>query len=340
MRSHFFLCILVSILLFVQGCNSPERKGPANMAPPRGPEIRFGLGGAPIEVFIGLSAETLELTDFLNVTIRIEHEEGVLVEPPYLPETVYAPLLLVQSPQEDLFWSETKNRIVKSWEYRFEPMHSGDFKLRPFRVFFRLESEKQPDKTQWPVYKIETSEINYRVTSVDINQQEDIRDIKGLILPAYDFLPLMLTVAVIGILLFLMWLGFKIKNRFRDPEPLPAEMIDYLKESLRKLDELEEKDYISRREYDRLHVELSAVMRYFIENRFGLKALEQTTEEFIREIRYSPHFSSEQQSILQQFLELADLVKFATYDPGSNASREAMKTVRYFIESTRRANED
>jgi hypothetical protein len=247
---------------------------------------------------------------------------------------------LIQNPQEDLFWSEKQNRIIKTWVFRFEPMKSGEFALQPFRVFFRLESERKPQMENWPVYKIEISEMPYKVTSVDINDQSDIRDVKGPIQPEYDYLPLLAAAAGIAFLLFLFWLGVRIRMHFQDKGLSTVETIDYLLESLRRLQKLEEKDYISQQQYDRLHVELSAVLRYFVENRFGLKAREQTTEEFIREIRYSPHFDTEQQAILQQFLELADLVKFATYDPGSEASREAMKTIRYFIESTGKSNED
>ena len=332
--------ILVFILLFSFGCQLPQGEEIETPQEPQQLEKRFGLGGAPIDVIVSLSSDSIELTDFLTVTVRVEHSDTVRVEPPYLSEAVYEPLLLIQNPQEDLFWSEKQNRIIQSWVYRFEPMKSGEFALHPFRVFFRLESERKPQKEDWPVYKIEISEIPYRVTSVDINDQSDIRDVKGPIQPEYDYVPLILSVSGISLLLFSLWLVVRIRMHLQDRELPAVETIDYLLESLRRLKKLEEKDYISQQQYDRLHVELSAVLRYFIENRFGLKAREQTTEEFIRDIRYSPHFNTEQQSILQQFLELADLVKFATYDPGSEASREAMKTIRYFIESTGKPNED
>ncbi len=340
MKFRLFFYMSVFIFLFSCGCRLPQGEESETPAKSQYLEKRFGLGGAPIEVIVGLSSESIELTDFLIITVRVEHSEAVRVEPPYLSEAVYAPLLLIQNPEEDLFWSEKQNRVIQTWVYRFEPMKSGEFALHPFRVFFRLESERKPQMENWPVYKIEISEIPYRVTSVDINDQSDIRDVKGPIQPEYDYLPLILSVSGIGVLLFLLWLGVRIRMHFQDKGLSVVETIDYLLESLRRLKKLEDKDYISQQQYDRLHVELSAVLRYFVENRFGLKAREQTTEEFIREIRYSPHFDREQQAILQQFLELADLVKFATYDPGSEASREAMKTIRYFIESTGKPNED
>lgn len=340
MKPPVIYSILIFALLSVFGCKVPPWTKSSEIVEPQGVEKSFGLGGAPISVYVRLSSETIELTDFMTVTVRIEHSETVRVEPPYLSEAVYAPLLLIQNPQEDQFWEEKKNLIIKTWTYRFEPVRSGEFELHPWQVFFRLEAEKQPQMEKWPVYTIETSPIPYRVTSVEIDDQSDIRDVKGPILPGYDYLPLIASSIGLGFLLFSLWLGVRIRTRFQSAPPPAVEAVDYLQESLRRLKKLEENDYISRQQYDRLHVELSAVLRYFVENRFGMKAREQTTEEFIREIRHSLHFKTEQQAILQQFLELADLVKFATYNPGPEASRGAMKSVRYFIESTGRSNED
>ncbi|NQU63377.1 MAG: hypothetical protein HQ517_03705 [SAR324 cluster bacterium] len=332
--------LLIFTLLVTLGCKTLQDGNSNQVGESQIVEKQFGLGGAPIDVFVSLSAETIELTDYLTVTVRIEHSESVRVEPPYLSEVVYAPLLLIQNPQEDIAWAEKQDRIVKSWTYRFEPVTSGEFELHPWRVFFRLETEKQPQMDKWPVYTIDIAALPYRVTSVDIDDQADIRDVKGPILPGYDYLPLIVSTAAIAFLLFSLWLGVRIRNRFQKVAVPDMESVDFLQESLRRLKKIEENDYITKQQYDPLHVELSAVLRYFVENRFGLKAREQTTEEFIREIRTSLQFKTEQQAILQQFLELADLVKFATYDPGSEASRGALNAVRHFIESAGTSDED
>lgn len=329
------------ILLLVVTLSACDKQQVSGIVEPNDAQLekRFSLGGAPIDVVISLSAGSIKLTDILTVTVRVEHAEDVQLQAPYLSEAVYAPLMLISNPSENTQWSESRNRVVSSWQYRFEPMSSGDFALNPFKVYFRLDSEKTDDPEQWPVYKIETEAIPYQVTSVSIENQDGIRDIKDLILPPYDFLPIIVTALGIAAVFIGIWGVHRIRSRAgkadkRDPEP-----VDYRMESLKRLEELEKKDYISRKEYERLHVELSGIMRYFIEHRFALRALEQTTEEFIRDIQHSPHFDLEQQSILQQFLKLADLVKFATYDPGPGASGEALETVRSFIETTGNSHE-
>jgi len=336
---HRMLRILFLLLtLSISACDSRQVQESGRRINP-GIEKRFSLGGAPVEVFVILSAESIELTEVLTLTVRIEHAEDVQIEVPYLAESVYSPLMLLSVPDEEMQWSEPKNRVIRSWHYRFEPMSSGDFQLHPFRVYFRLESEKTADPGQWPVYRIDTEAIPYRVTSVPLSDQADIRDIKGLILPPFDFKPLAVTALGLGAA-FLVVLGvYRLRHRTGTAETREMAPIDHRLESLERLAELEKKDYLARQEYERLHVELSGILRDFIENRFALKALEQTTQEFIRDIQHSPHFDPEQQAFLNQFLELADLVKFATYDPGPGVSREALQTVRQFIESTENPDE-
>ena len=65
----------------------------------------------------------------------------------------------------------------------------------------------------------------------------------------------------------------------------------------------------------RFYVDLTGIVRRFIESTTGVHAAEQTTEEFLREISSSDRFERDQRSRLQSFLESADLVKFAAHRP-------------------------
>jgi hypothetical protein len=58
-------------------------------------------------------------------------------------------------------------------------------------------------------------------------------------------------------------------------------------------------------------VEVSALLRRYIEDEYGLRATTQTSMEFLVSIRDSPIFSSEEKIILGKFLEMADLLKFS-----------------------------
>ena len=129
---------------------------------------------------------------------------------------------------------------------------------------------------------------------------------------------------------------FLYRSRFKKEGFVEENPVDFCRQALDELDCLEQKDLIGKQAFDQLHTELSAILRRYLENYFQIKAQEQTTEEFIVEISESKQFSGEWRNMLQQFLRLADLVKFATFEPGADISRGAVRDVRSFIVKTGR----
>jgi hypothetical protein len=86
---------------------------------------------------------------------------------------------------------------------------------------------------------------------------------------------------------------------------------------------------------DLWYVELSAIVRRYLEDRYGLRAPELTTEEFLREAQRSGQLSSTHRNHLSDFLVRCDRVKFARYEPDEEESRQALASARTFLEETR-----
>ena len=83
------------------------------------------------------------------------------------------------------------------------------------------------------------------------------------------------------------------------------------------------------------YLRLSNVLRHYIEDRFGLRAPEQTTEEFLVELRQGQPFGSAHKELLQSFLEHCDLVKFAELQPTRGEAETTVALCRRFIDETR-----
>lgn len=86
---------------------------------------------------------------------------------------------------------------------------------------------------------------------------------------------------------------------------------------------------------DAFYVELSLVVRRYLENRFALRSPELTTEEFLNEMGRSPDLARSHQRLLRDFLVQADLVKFAGYRPEAEVVRESIAAAERFLEDTR-----
>jgi len=88
-------------------------------------------------------------------------------------------------------------------------------------------------------------------------------------------------------------------------------------------------------ELDGWYVELSHLIRSYLEQRFGLRAPELTTEEFIRVAGRSDALAEAQRAQLRDFLKRCDQVKFAGYEPGAGESEELLASARRFLSETR-----
>ena len=86
---------------------------------------------------------------------------------------------------------------------------------------------------------------------------------------------------------------------------------------------------------DAFYVALSLIVRTYLEDRFGLRSPELTTQEFLTEMGRSPDLARSHQQLLRDFLTQADLVKFAGLRPDEGAVGESIAAAERFLEETR-----
>ena len=80
------------------------------------------------------------------------------------------------------------------------------------------------------------------------------------------------------------------------------------------------------------YLRLTGIVRQFIEGTTGLRAPEQTTEEFLRDMRTGEVFSVERSARLKEFLEAADMVKYAGQQPNEDQIELSIARAREFID--------
>ena len=114
---------------------------------------------------------------------------------------------------------------------------------------------------------------------------------------------------VLAVLAYLFWPGAKAKVT---PVPLPRE-IARLRLSQVKADSE------SASAYDTA-VGLSAIVRAFVEQQYGLKTVSRTTQEFLVELAGTNFLNPVQKGSLQRFLSTTDQVKFAHANPSAEGS--------------------
>lgn len=337
-RAVFYLLLLLLISIVSIGCKTEKEEN--RIASFSGEERVFTLGGAPIKAKLRLSREEIPLTETLTLRFTAEVTEDVELISPWISEQVFSPLTLIAVPKKTTEWSADQKHLIYHWFYKLEPESSGEFSIQGFEIKFRLKSEKSDDLSKWPVYTIRTDPVPYKVTSVPVSDTDDIRGLKGLIFPKYNYIPLLLSSLFIGAVVLGWWLYKRFYTATEAVTEQKPSKRDFYLEALRELDNLQEMNLIDKQEFKELHTQLSTILRQYIELYFEIPAREQTTEEFIKEISGYNRFTADQRTLLERFLHLADLVKFATFSPEIHINQEAMKNIRDFVEATGGGEDD
>jgi len=84
--------------------------------------------------------------------------------------------------------------------------------------------------------------------------------------------------------------------------------------------------------YKEFYIELTMVVRRYIERTHGIRAPEQTTQEFLAAAAKEASFTQEVLAQLRTFLESADLVKFAGQEATTSMTDDATTKARAYIE--------
>jgi hypothetical protein len=101
-----------------------------------------------------------------------------------------------------------------------------------------------------------------------------------------------------------------------------------------ELERLVAADLIEKGEIKVFYLEISAILRRYIENRFGIHASEQTTEEFLTGLKTDTTFPEKYHALLKNFLTHCDLVKFAAHQPSTQDIQRTFDSCKTFIAET------
>jgi hypothetical protein len=102
--------------------------------------------------------------------------------------------------------------------------------------------------------------------------------------------------------------------------------------ALEELDKLESERLWEKGKVQEFQIQLTSIVRRYIQNRFGVSALEMTTDQILKTL--SIQIEKDQKRQLESILTIADLVKFAKYQPMEELHLEFIRKARMFFRNT------
>lgn len=135
--------------------------------------------------------------------------------------------------------------------------------------------------------------------------------------------------ALAAIAALALWAVWWRKRAEKAAPPAPPWEVAY-----KRLRELDQRQLPEAGKFEPFYVDLTAILRYYIEDRFHLRAPEETTQEFLAEASNSGALTPPHQKLLSDLLRHSDRVKFARYVPSVPEMERSFALVLQFVDET------
>ena len=146
---------------------------------------------------------------------------------------------------------------------------------------------------------------------------------------------LALAIAGIGVGGYYLITYLQSRARKSEDEVLPAEPLRPAEEvALEKLDAIREQKIWQTGQVKEYHTQLTDVVREYIDRRFEVSSVEQTSDETLRAMRGLLSDKKELYESLREMLTLADLVKFAKWTATPDENEKSLRSAYIFVKET------
>lgn len=226
-----------------------------------------------------------------------------------------------------------KNGIVtERFDFTISVFDTGKYTIPPFPIAYF------PDSDSTDQYKIiEAAPVDIYVKSLLSGEEApELKDIKPPIDIPFDYVFLFSMIAVALLIALAVYLGYRAWKQKQEkgyifsppPKPRPAHEI-----ALEELKKLYASDLLVNKEYKLFYIRLSEILRTYLEGRYYISAMEETTYEILRDVKQ--HVDDEQYAALSEILQEADLVKFAKHLPQEQQTENLKNKTRQFVNDTK-----
>ena len=318
-------------LLVVAGCQ-PDTEAvdsPAHVAEP----LAIVTEEGPVKATVSLSPPAPRLGDSLLLTLTVVAGANVVVEMPAFGDALGRFAILDFTPSEE---ATSGGETTATQRYTLEAPLSGRHRIPRLRIEYR---DQRAGITNAQTRELLTEELAFTIESVlpegmvaDTLLPMRARLEERAASVAYWSAGAALGLAALAAVAIWLWQRRRTLQAERQRETA-------FERAMQRLERLELQGVPDDAAAGPWYVELSDIVRRYIEERLAVRAPELTTEEFLREAGRNEEFSQGHRDLLADFLERCDRVKFAAHRPGAEESRRALDAARRFLAETRYAVE-
>ncbi|MBQ7421055.1 MAG: hypothetical protein IJV27_02750 [Prevotella sp.] len=243
-------------------------------------------------------------------------------------------------PQQDL----TKG--IEVVETNGDTLKTSQDKKRIFRRIYTLTAwdegnytiPAQEIKVNGKIHTTESHPLEVLTLEADTLHPDEMRPAKDVLDNPFswgEWIPLILLVLLV---VFLLALDFYLIKRLKENKPIMAK-IHFVKKllphekALKEIEQMKVEELTRSEDQKFYYTKLTETLRQYLEERFGINAMEMTSGEIIDKLRQEE--DKEKIDELRRVFETADLVKFAKYSTQNNENDMYLSHVVDFINATK-----
>lgn len=290
-----------------------------------GTGLLFGQN-ALIDVGASVDRNRITVGDRITYTLTVRHQPGIEVHAPgQMPGIGELSVVAFKTlpPRQD------DQGIHLGFQYTVTAFDTGTFAIPAFPIAWR-------DSAGAPYQFADSPTLTVTVESVLNAEDQDLRDIR----PPYGLSPdwqrwllwggILLLLLALAYYLWRRWRGREVPRIIRRKEVIrPAHEV-----ALEAIEALMGEALPERGEFKTFFTRLSEIMRHYLEQRYYIKAMEETSSEILLSLADSG-LNDDLRSLIKGIFHNCDLVKFARVIPGLEESRATVAYCREFIGKTR-----
>jgi hypothetical protein len=321
-RNGAFLCVFI-VLLLVSGCGQHNEK-PASEADQKTKAARSEVERGPVRLLVSVEPSAARLSDEPKLTIEIEYPQGIAIRKPEFGSALGE--FVIRDFREPMPRVHDDRQIVQKI-YTLEPMRTGKIVIDPIALTFTDDRPGGSGKE----HTLETEPLTVEVAAAVAEEAPSLDQLH----PSAGLLPLPQSlaatywwiVALAGVAVAATVGLWRSRRRRREESGTPLTPVELAYLELQRLLENQH----AREDVKLFYVELTAIVRRYIERTKGIHAPEQTTQEFLHEIGRRSDYPADESRRLMSFLEAADLVKFAAHQPRAEDIEESFRRAKVFV---------
>lgn len=278
-----------------------------------------------------LDSASIQIGEQARLRLSVAQPTNLQVSIPILSDTITKGIEIVEMVKADTI-SLSDSRIQVNYDYLITSFDSGFYFIPSYTYAAAGDT-------------LQTAPLGLSVTTVTVNPEtDDVKAIKPIMDAPFYWSELftwvgyfLLAFLVVSLIIFvLLKYVFKKKVPFitETPQPvIPPHIV-----ALEKLEEIKVQKIWQCGDIKVFYTQVTDVLRVYLEGRFGINAMELTSDEIMALVKKEPGLN-EVRAALKDLLTLADLVKFAKMVPLENENERSLLTAFDVVDKTKPVEE-